>query len=41
MEELYPHFNAAESKLVADLDPDRLAALTTTLRELVETSEGL
>lgn len=41
MVELYPQFNAAESKLVADLSGRQLKTLTNTLRHIVETSESL
>jgi DNA-binding MarR family transcriptional regulator len=39
MEELYPEFNASESKIVADLKPRQLHEMTEALRTLVETSE--
>jgi DNA-binding MarR family transcriptional regulator len=41
MVHLYPQFNAAESKLVADLSGRQLKTLTGTLRHLVETCERL
>jgi DNA-binding MarR family transcriptional regulator len=39
MEELYPEFNAVESKIVGDLRPKQLDEMTKALRTLVETSE--
>ena len=39
MEELYPEFNAVESKLVADLKARQLEGMTAALRTLVETAE--
>jgi DNA-binding MarR family transcriptional regulator len=39
MEELYPEFNAIESKIVGDLRPKQLEEMTKALRTLVETSE--
>jgi DNA-binding MarR family transcriptional regulator len=39
MEELYPAFNAVESKIVGDLTPAQLEDMTRALRTLVETTE--
>ena len=39
MEELYPEFNAVESKIVGDLKAKQLQEMTTALRTLVETTE--
>lgn len=41
MDELYPLFNAAEARVVADLSPDELSAMTETMRQIVTTSEAL
>lgn len=40
LDELYPQFNAAETQLVAGLEPDQVAVLTTALRGIVTTIEG-
>ncbi len=39
MDEIYPEFNQAESRVVGDLSPQQLSAMTESLRTLVETSE--
>jgi DNA-binding MarR family transcriptional regulator len=40
MKELYPHFNGAESEVVAGLPKQRLADLTTSLRQIVTDLEA-
>lgn len=41
MAELYPEFNAAESRLVSTIPARDLSALTRSLRRIVTTGEGL
>lgn len=39
MDEVYPEFNQAESRVVGDLGREQLSTMTEALRTLVETSE--
>ncbi|MGL5810560.1 MAG: MarR family winged helix-turn-helix transcriptional regulator [Nocardioides sp.] len=41
MEQLFPEFNAAEARLVADIPADQMTSFTGCLRQIVTTAEEL